>query len=311
MTTEVGRVIVKTANMTQTRNCAVTWNNPPDGGLECLKRWNTITYAVFGKETGESGNPHLQGYVEFRHPVKWTTIHKKLHGAHVEERYKSSPAARTAAYCKKGEQSHREWELEGTEGPNYGLNGIICEWGEISAQGTRNDLHPATEMVRAGKRIREVAEEHPEIFVKYHRGLLALQTALVVPRNEVPEVRVYWGSTGAGKSRKARDWLDEKRYVWWPTQGQWFCGYAGEKDVLLEEFRGQWPFGMLLALLDRYDCKVQYKGGMVEFAGIRIAITSPIHPDKWYAQFDLAANEKLDQLKRRITLIEEVGKKTV
>jgi hypothetical protein len=56
---------------------------------------------------------------------------------------------------------------------------------------------------------------------------------------------------------------------------------------------------MLLSLLDRYCCKVQYKGGAIEFAAMQIAITSPIHPKDWY--WSLQEGDKYDQLARRIS----------
>eukprot|EP00959_Pyramimonas_sp_CCMP1952_P383736 8041931-Pyramimonas_sp.AAC.2 len=35
--------------------------------------------------------------------------------------------------------------------------------------------------------------------------------------------------------------------------------------VIKEEFRGQLPFSMLMRLLDRYDCRVEFKGGSAQF----------------------------------------------
>ncbi len=173
-------------------------------------------------------------------------------------------------------------------------------------------------MIKSGKRLRDVASEHPETFVKYHKGLMALKSVLIEPRNEEPEVRVYYGSTGSGKSLAAREWLgyagdEEPPYFWNPQCKEWFDGYEGNQKAVFEEFRGQLTFGMVLMLTDRYDCKVQYKGGMIEFRANKIAFTSPIHPREWYNQEDLRANEKLDQLLRRITTVidmdEHVAKK--
>ncbi len=157
--------------------------------------------------------------------------------------------------------------------------------------------------------MRDVAIDHPEIFGQNHKGLIALQSILIQPRNEVPTVTVLYGGTGAGKSREAREIVGEDKYVWHPQQNQWFDGYAGEKDVIFEEFRGQLPFGMLLSLLDRYDCKIQYKGGMCEFAATNIVVTSPLHPREWYKSDDLATHDKIEQLLRRITTIVDMDEK--
>ncbi len=285
----------------ETRNCVFAWNNYPATAREMLEALKP-TYCVFGHEVGEKeATPHLQGYMEFKSPKQWQVINKKIPGVFVQARF--GTAEQAANYCKKGTQPKNEWETEGIEGENYGKDAEIVEWGEITQQGRRNDLTPACEMIKEGKRMREVAEEHPELFVKFHKGLIALQSILIQPRDEVPTVTVLYGGTGTGKSKQAREMLEDPRYVWHPQQAQWFDGYAGEKNVIFEEFRGQIPFGMLLSLLDRYDCKVQYKGGMCEFAATNIVLTSPLHPQEWYKQDELATHDKIEQLLRRITSI--------
>jgi len=291
----------------QTRNLIFTWNNYPEDA-EARLRAMTPSYCSFGAEVGEKEEtPHLQGYLEFPTPRRWETINKKLPGVWTKAR--DGTAEQAAAYTKKGSQSKLEWKADGVDGDNYGKDAKVVEWGEITQQGKRNDLSPACEMIKEGKRLRDVAVDHPEVFVKYHKGLIALQSILIQPRDAVPEVTVLYGSTGTGKSKEARELLGDTKYVWHPQQSQWFDGYAGEKEVIFEEFRGQLPFGMLLSLLDRYDCKVQYKGGMCEFAATKIVLTSPIHPSQWYKTDELAAHDKIDQLLRRITTIVDLDEK--
>lgn len=263
---------------------------------------------VYGVEVGEQGTQHLQGYCEFSNQKDFETIRKMLENHHFEARFKKSNAQQAANYCKKGEQSKAEWEAHNIDGDNYGLNAQVTEWGEISEQGKRNDLSPACEMIKEGATMKQVAQECPETFVRFHKGLIALKQILIEPRDEAPEVRVYYGSTGTGKSLKAREWLgnaksDDPPFIWNPQCMCWFDGYEGQKKAIFEEFRGQIPFGFLLILTDRYDCKAQYKGGMTQFCATQICFTSPVHPRDWYKLEDLKADEKLDQLLRRITSI--------
>ena len=274
-------------------------NGDPAVVAENLRSWSAVKYFVFGEEVGENGTPHLQGYVELKDKAKWTTVHNKLPKCHVEGR--KGPARKASLYCKKGEQPKAEWEQHGEDGPNFGLNARVTEEGVLSNPGKRSDLESVADMVRSGKRLRHIAQEEPVTFIKYHKGIQALKMTLIEPRNQVPTVKVFIGRAEAGKSRAAREWLEENFYVWHPQQKEWFDGYEGEKKALFEEFRGQLPFGMILSLLDRYDCKIQYKGGICEFAATQIAITSPIHPRDWYHLID--QNDKIDQLLRRITEI--------
>lgn len=271
--------------MAKVRHACFTINHYDGTEVPALKDWSQVSYCVVGQEVGEQGTPHLQGYVEFKQQVLLSTFKNKVsRKLHVAER-RGTPA-QASDYCKK--------------------DGQFDEWGSISQQGRRTDLEVACEMISTGAKIRDVAVSYPDTFVKFHKGFKALQTALIEPRSEVPNVTVYYGETGVGKSRKARE-VTERPYVWGPEQGLWFDGYEGEKDVIFEEFRGQLAFGHMLRMLDRYDCKVQYKGGMCEFAATNIVITSPVHPREWYP--NLAAEEgKMDQLMRRITRIVHLNK---
>lgn len=264
------------------RNACFTINNYDGTEVPLMQAWSQPSYCVIGKEVGESGTPHLQGYVEFKAQVKFSTFKKKFPTAHIEPRHGTPSQA--ADYCKK--------------------DGDYFEWGEISHQGARSDITAATTMISERKTMREVAIANPEVFVKYHKGLIAFQNILIEPRNEPPQVTVLYGTTGMGKSRRARVLCNGEPYhVWEPHHGQWFDGYTGQKHVIFEEFRGQLPLGMMLCLLDRYECKVQYKGGMVEFAATNIIITSPKHPSMWYHDDE---TDKIAQLLRRITTIEHL-----
>lgn len=161
-------------------------------------------------------------------------------------------------------------------------------------------------MLQRGETMRDIALCAPRTYIRCHKGLAAIRAALVEPRTSKPFVKVFFGSTGVGKSRRARNEIGTPLYVWHPQCQQWFDGYGGEANVLFEEFRGQLPFGMLLSLLDRYDAKVQYKGGVIEFAATTIYLTSPVHPTQWYSSEKLQKDDCLDQLLRRIDEVEEL-----
>lgn len=267
--------------MSKARNLCFTINNYSDSEIDALKAWNQVQYLVVGKEVGESGTKHLQGYVEFVSSKKFETIKKYLPRAHLEVR--KGTAMQAANYCKK--------------------DGDFIEQGKISNQGKRTDIDVACDMIIAGRKMKDVALAHPSTYVKFHKGLTAFKSIILDPRNQVPTVTVLYGPTGVGKSKLAREMIEGDYYTWGPEQDKWFDGYEGQKIVIMEEFRGQLPFGMMLRLLDRYDCKVQYKGGMIEFVATTIILTSPKHPSEWYESL---GNDKTDQLLRRITEIKSL-----
>jgi len=60
-------------------------------------------------------------------------------------------ALRTRDYNKKGIQSHEEWLLESTSGPNYGKDAVFFSYGTMRAgQGSRSDLQEFYAHVKAG-----------------------------------------------------------------------------------------------------------------------------------------------------------------
>ncbi len=265
------------------RSFVFTINNWTDQQYQSLFLFN-YKYVVIGKEVGESGTPHLQGYIELKNQLSFISIKKKLPTAHIEQRQGSPKQA--SDYCKK--------------------DGDFFEDGELSHQGKRTDIDTVIELVKDGNNDKDIAVLQPATYFKFHKHIKEYRNAILTPRNEVPEVLVLWGETGTGKSKLARDLCfadGEDPYIWGPENDKWWDGYSGQKYIIMEEFRGQLKLGYMLRLLDRYDMKVEYKGGMCEFCGTYIVITSPKHPENW---FTTAENDSIEQLLRRITKIQKM-----
>lgn len=232
---------------------------------------------IIGYEIGESGTPHIQGYCEFKGQQTLKKIKWYMPRAHIEPRMGNAQQA--SEYCKKDDNFE--------------------EMGELSKQGDRSDLQIVAEMVKDGCAMEQVAEEYPETFIKYSKGVSALRNILSKPRDEKPSVLWIHGPTGTGKTKFFYDRYQESVYVWTSMMGDWFDGYDGQENVLFDDFRGEITFGKLLILLDRYQCRVQIKGGTVQFKPKVIVITSP------YSPYDLYSNQtnqidRMDQLTRRI-----------
>ena len=261
------------------RNFCFTLNNYTNDEIGILHgSKDRFNYLIYGKEVGDSGTPHLQGYVELKQPTRLTTIKSFLQRAHIEPRY--GTAQQASEYCKKSDD-----------------NPYI--YGEISQQGRRTDLDEISNALIDDKMtVKDICLTYPTSFIKYHKGIEKLRNHVIEPRTEPPTVIVIYGGSGLGKTKYFYDNYKDG-YKWEPHQGQWFDGYDGHQNVLFDEFRGQLPFTMLLNLLDRYETKVQYKGGMSQFVAENIVITSPDHPKLWYPNL----NERMKQLYRRLTKI--------
>ena len=85
----------KKIRMSKFRNFCFTHNNYTDTSLEDEI---SCKYIVYGREVGESGTPHLQGFLSFPTPRTLSGAIKSLPGCHVEIA-RNVPAA--IEYCKK------------------------------------------------------------------------------------------------------------------------------------------------------------------------------------------------------------------
>lgn len=140
---------------TSTRWC-LTLNNFTE---EDLTKWDTVfsdelvtKYAIYGREVGDNGTPHLQGFVILNSSSRLTQI-KGLLGDRVHAEFTKGTSKQAADYCKK--------------------EGIFREFGEFpGAQGKRSDIDRFTDWVREQTEKpdeRTIASNFPGIWTKYPR----------------------------------------------------------------------------------------------------------------------------------------------
>jgi len=262
-----------------------------------------------------TGRPHLQGTFTCRKPVRRSFILNQLWPMALYKRNGTEKQAED--YCRKGEQPKAEWLEHKTAGRSHGLNAVIWfELGENASQGKRSDLNGVTSfcinrLAEEGRcSQRDIAENYPEMFVRYERGLNRLLEVMTDPYKGKREVIVHYGATGTGKTYNALN-MFETCYVATPNmygqQQAWFNGYTGQAQVVIEEFRGQLRFGDLLVLLDSTPSKVNIKNGDAWWQAEQIVITSPVHPSQWYQSIDQKVEGSTAQLRRRISKVINYG----
>lgn len=210
---------------------------------------------------------HWQIYLCFQQAQRVSTLRKKLKPDHVEVAIQ------------------KNWNYEIMEG-DYTIE-------DFSQQGERNDLTGAiTKLKQEG--IQKMIEDYPREYVKFHGGLEKLSFRLQGKRNFKPLVKWIWGPTGTGKTKMVHD--EEPDLYVCPDDNRWWDGYEGQEAVLIDDFRADWcKFHTLLKILDRYEYKVQIKGGFRQLVSKRMYITCPYPPEEVYQ-----TREDIGQLLRRI-----------
>lgn len=273
------------------RHWCFTINNPVETPDELIELFigKKVRYLVFQKEKGESETPHYQGYAEFSSPQRLAGC-KKIHGtAHWEPRHSSRDNARN--YCIKEESR--------IEGPwEYG------EW-NTRGQGSRSDLAELYKTARTSKTLLEVAEACPSSYMRYYKAVQHVRQiqAFDKPlRSTELQVILYYGPPGCGKTRRAYEEAPDLYAI--PLGKQlWFDNYAGEPEVLVDDFSGNLRLVDTLRLFDRYPIQVPVKGGHVWWCPNIVYVTSNVHPRNWYDYSTRA--DSYQALTRRFTKVIE------
>lgn len=226
-----------------------------------------------GKETGESGTPHLQGFVTFAKTHRLSGLKKINNRCHWER-------------AKGGKAQNREYCFK---------DGVVLVDHDRTSPGKRTDIHDFLECYKEHG-FKRACIEHPETHVRYHRGL-SVHISVVdgyEPRSEHPEVIWAFGPTGIGKTHIATTYPSYYCLMKWP----WFDGMSNQHCLVLDEFdKLNMDVNILLRLTDRYQMRAEVKGGSIEFNPPVILITSTCHPEGLFDPTDWT------QVRRRISRI--------
>lgn len=136
--------------MSRAKNWCFTLNNYTQGDVDRLANLgSSASYIVFGREVGENGTPHLQGFISFDERKRLQQVKTLIGGNPHVEVARNIPAA--IQYCKK--------------------DGDFEEVGELSGgQGRRSDLDSFKEAVKSGLlSLKEIRESHSEVYSKHRR----------------------------------------------------------------------------------------------------------------------------------------------
>lgn len=249
------------------RRWVFTLNNYSDEELESLRNsTESVKHLFAGCEIAPStGTPHLQGYVEFKHPKTMSAV-KKCFGS---DRYWLAIARGTA------------WE-----GYQYALkdgNAAVAH-GEIPKEeysDSTGTWESIVQMIKEGFTYLEIVERFPNVAVQ--QGT-AIQRYKIEYENSLAGWRdvhttYVCGKTGVGKTRsimEAYGYRNCYRVTRYPKgkngEMKGFDQYNGEPIIIFEEFRNSMPVEEMLNLLDGYPLRLpcRYADRMAQFTRVFI-----------------------------------------
>lgn len=266
--------------MSKSRNWCFTLNNPKKGDRKKLYQLvddEKVTYLVEGKEVGEKGTPHIQGYLEYHTSVCLKTL-KNIIGDKFHWEIRRGTGQQASDYCKKD----GDWD----------------EWGTMkNPNGNRKDWSDMRHKMEDGEGIKTLLDDGYDS-LQCLQYLERVAKYAEKPRNFKPYVIWIWGDSGVGKSKWANDNFPD---AYWAESFQWWDGYDQHEVVVIDDYRADFcKFHELLKLIDRYPHKIPIKGGYRQLKNKVFVFTSPKSPDEIWEQ---RTEEDLKQLMRRIDYV--------
>lgn len=269
--------------MARSRNFCFTLNNFTEEELSAVKQWQ-CRYLIFGKEVGESGTPHLQGYVCFENQKTLTALKKLLDRAHWE--IARGTPKQASEYCEKDGDVFEKGERPMTQSEKGSGEKRRWEDAFLAVQEGRLEDVPKDILCTKLKNIEYAVDR---IKASKHK---------VEKLDGELEHEWYYGQTGTGKSKKAREenpdaYIKDPKNAWWD-------GYNGQEVVIIDDFDKFQvkQSGDLKRWLDRYPFKAEVKGGYLgDIRPRKIIVTSNYHPEQIWEEGDIT----LSTILRRVT----------
>jgi hypothetical protein len=266
--------------MSRSRKWVFTYNNYPEDCKDFYESLEAMcSYYSIGEEVGESGTPHLQGFIYFPNAKTLSALKKFNKQIHWE---KAITIDEAILYTQK-DGKFREYGVKPMSQKRKG-EANIERWEEAYSNAKRGlfDDIPA------------------DIMMKYYGTIKTIAKDYMKPPEDLDDVCGIWlyGEPGVGKSygirQKFESLFDKPCNKWWD-------GYQQEEVILLDDFdKNHKVLGHhLKRWADRYSFTAEIKGSAISIRPKYIVVTSNYVPEDIFEDGQL-----LGAINRRFRVLE-------
>jgi len=203
---------------------------------------------VVGREKGESGTAHLQGYVCLKHAITFSSLKKQFPQLHIETA-KGSPK-QNQIYCTKDGDFFEIGQVPEDVG-SAGAAASKARWAEILSSAESGDWD-------------HLKREFPQVWVTMCEKLISKRIPNTTTIDGDTQNEWWYGETGTGKSRLA--WEKYGKLCYQKMLNKWWDGYDAQPIVIIEEWspKNEVTASALKIWADRYPFTAQIKGGVLQ-----------------------------------------------
>lgn len=247
-----------------------------------------MTYLVYGKEVGEKGTPHHQGFVVFKNQKRLSNM-KDINGqAHWEIKSNKSTFAEASDYCKK-DGDFVEYGTLPVEPRVKGNEANSDKWRSINDKAKEGDLD-------------WIDQKYPKVFNQSYKNLKQMKVDYMKRKPNLDAVcgTWYYGPSGVGKTNLTTTLYPDaylKR-----AQNKWFDAYQQEEVIVVDDLDDSHAYMgyELKKLADRYCYMVEVKNSSMYIRPKKCVVTSQ------YKIEEIWKNDPktIEALTRRFTQVE-------
>lgn len=229
-------------------------------------------HVLYGREVGENGTPHLQGFVRFRNPRLGRAVARLLPGCHLTVARNLEASIR---YCRKdGDVFEHGTTVYSQEqravAAVAGGQAQVDRWREayLAAQEGRfedipYDIRFKHDAVIQRLRLKRLSDECPD--------------SIAILDNQW-----IWGPSGTGKSVLARE---ENPLAYFKMRNKWWDGYQYEPEVILDDIDPSmeaWITAFLKDWADHHKFRCEIKNASAVIRPRRLVVTSQYSIDSCF-----------------------------
>jgi len=232
-------------------------------------------------ERGESGYEHWQFVFALKSKASLPAV-KKIFGIE-EGHFELTRSEKAEGYC---------WKDDTSIGHRF----------ELGAKPIRRNEKTDWDTVWDDAVLGQFLKIPASIRVAHYRSLCSISSHHIVAEPIRKKVYYLWGPTHTGKSHRAWSEAGMDAYRKNP-RSKWWDGYQGQRNVVMDEFRGGIDISYLLGWFDWYPATVEVKGSTVALKCTNFWITSNLPLERLYDNDPKVDETTLDALRRRLEII--------